>query len=565
MKKQPYSEEQLYSLPKESLVLLLIQQAESFQLLSQQSAAIQKQNEALQKQVADLREQLSIMSNRLFGRKSEKAQVIPGQLSLDIDESSQAFNEAEALVEEGFEAEPEIETVVIRKRTPRPKGKQELDLKDVEKERKDHYLSEEELREKFPSGWKQLEDEVYWELIRIPETFKAIEHHIGVYAGKGENDSVIRGKTPGRLLNHSLLTPSLAASVYTAKFVNALPFNRVSEWYSINGINLSRQVMAGWMIRIHEYYLQQIHARMKAELFLSHIIHCDETPFKMTGEKDERDPKSKDYMWVYHAPGKSRGHPVYLYEYDNGSRASAVPDAFLKGYQGVLVTDGYESYHTLAKRRPDDLKVAGCWIHAKRKVHEIVQAAGKSKTLTPGQEIAQQAEKRIQAIIHTDKMYKDASDEERLAHRQQSVKPLVDAYFKWVKEVLERQDLDSSSALRTALNYSVNQEQYLRVFLDDPEVPMHNNDAEQSIRKFCVGKHSWHIIESKRGAKASAMMYSLAETSRANGLNPYKYFEYLMNQLKEYPRNNVPEDIMEGLMPWSESLPPECRKQHNKN
>ena len=126
-------------------------------------------------------------------------------------------------------------------------------------------------------------------------------------------------------------------------------------------------------------------------------------------------------------------------------------------------------------------------------------------------------------------------------------------------------DLDSSSALKRALNYSVNQEPYLRVFLEDPEIPMHNNDAEQSIRKFCVGKHSWHIIESKRGAKASAMMYSLAETSRANGLNPYKYFEYLMEQLKEYPRNNVPEDVLEELMPWSGSLPPECRKQNQKS
>ena len=565
MKKQSLSEEQLQTLPRETLVLLLVQQAESFRLLSDQSAAIQKQNEALIKQVEDLKEQLSIMNNRLFGRKSEKVQDIPGQLSLDIEDSSQAFNETEALVEEGFADEPEVETVVIRRRAPRPKGKRELDLKEVPTEREDHYLTEEELQEKFPHGWKQLEDEVYKELIRIPETFKVMEHHIGVYAGKGAEDTVIRGKTPGRLLNHSILTPSLAASVYTAKFVNALPYNRVSEWYAINGITLSRQVMAGWMIRIYEYYLEQVHKRMKAELFLSHIIHCDETPFKMTGEKEEGDPKSRDYMWVYHAPGRNRGHPVYLYEYDNGSRAAAVPDAFLKGYQGVLVTDGYESYHTLAKRRPADLKVAGCWVHTKRKVHEIVQAAGRSKTMTPGQKIAQEAEKRIQAIIHTDKMFKDASNEERLAHRQQSVKPLVDAYFFWVKEVLGRPDLDSSSALKRALNYSVNQEPYLRVFLEDPEIPMHNNDAEQSIRKFCVGKHSWHIIESKRGAKASVMMYSLAETSRANGLNPYKYFEYLMEQLKEYPRNNVPEDVLEELMPWSGSLPPECRKQNQKS
>ena len=133
-------------------------------------------------------------------------------------------------------------------------------------------------------------------------------------------------------------------------------------------------------------------------------------------------------------------------------------------------------------------------------------------------------------------------------------------YFEWVKKTVSRKDLDKSSALSRALNYSINQEPYLRVFLDDPEVPMHNNDAEQSIKKFCVGKHSWHIIDSKRGAKASAMMYSLAETAKANGLNPYKYFEYLMEQLVEYPRNDVPRDVLEGLMPWSEKLPEYCRQ-----
>ena len=567
MKDQTLTAEKLNAMPKEMIIMMLLQQSESFHVLSEQSALIQKQNEALIRQVEDLKEQLAIMNSRLFGRKSEKSTDVSGQLSFDMEDSAPVFNEAEALVEGGFPEEPEAAEVVVSRRVKRPKGKRDIDLKDIKTDREDHYLTEEELNRKFPDGWKQLEDEVYKELKRIPESFEVVEHHIGVYAGLGEGDTVIRGHSPNRLLSHSILTPSLAAAVFTAKYINAVPLNRISELYSFGGINISRQVMAGWVIRLHEYYLGPVHERMKEELFRSHVIHCDETPFRMTGEKDEGDPKSKDYMWVYHSSGKNRGHPVYLYEYDNGSRAAAIPEAFLNGYQGVLVTDGYESYHTLAKRKSGDLKVAGCWVHNKRKVHEIVQAAGKNKTLTPGQKIAQEAEKRIQAIFHTDNMYSSSSNEERLEHRQQSVKPLVDAYFTWVKMTMEKPDLDKSSALCSALNYSINQEPYLRVFLDDPEVPMTNNDAERSIRKFCVGKHSWHIIESKKGAKASAMMYSLAETSRANGLNPYKYFEYLMEQLKEYPRNDIPKDKLEELMPWSETLPEYCRrpkKEENK-
>lgn len=166
----------------------------------------------------------------------------------------------------------------------------------------------------------------------------------------------------------------------------------------------------------------------------------------------------------------------------------------------------------------------------------------------------------VAAIYHTDNMYKGTSPKEILDNRQQSVKPLVDAYFAWVKEMSANPGLDQSSAIKAALNYSLNQEQYLKTFLTEPEVPLDNNGAERSIKKFCVGKHSWHIIESKNGAKASAMMYSIAETSKANGLNPFEYFQYLMDQLKEYPRNNVPEDKLAELMPWSETLP-DCCKQ----
>ncbi len=266
-------------------------------------------------------------------------------------------------------------------------------------------------------------------------------------------------------------------------------------------------------------------------------------------------------MWVYHSPGHGNCHPVYLYEYDNGSRAGYVIGEYLKGYTGVLVTDGYQSYHTLQKERSDDIKVAGCWAHVRRKFTDIVKAADKKKAMTSGQKVADEAIKRITIIYYTDNMYKGISPKRILDNRQQSVKPLVDAYFAWVKGVTENPVLDHSSTLRTALNHSLNQEQYLRTFLDDSEVPLDNNDAERSIKKFCVGKHSWHIIESKYGAKASAMMYPIAETAKANGLNPFEYFQYLMEQLKEYPRNDVPEDKLSELMSWSLTLPDCCKQQ----
>ena len=346
--------------------MLLLQQGENFRILSEQSAVIQKQNEQLLKQVEDLNEQLAILTQQRFGSRSEKNLQISGQLSFDLDNQN-IFNEAEIITENGFAEEPTIdETVPARK--PRPKGKRAVDLAGIKTTTESHYLDEDTLNAAFPKGWHQLEDEVYKELKRIPASYEVVEHHIGVYAGNGNDAKIIRGEAPKRLLNHSILTPSLAASVFTAKYVNAVPLNRISEGYGYDGINISRQVMAGWMIKLHRYYLEPVHRMMKTELFASHLIHCDESPFKMTGEKDATDPQSKDYMWVYHSPGHGNCHPVYLYEYDNGSRAGYVIGEYLKGYTGVLVTDGYQSYHTLQKERSDDIKVAGCWAHYSRSI-----------------------------------------------------------------------------------------------------------------------------------------------------------------------------------------------------
>lgn len=179
------------------------------------------------------------------------------------------------------------------------------------------------------------------------------------------------------------------------------------------------------------------------------------------------------------------------------------------------------------------------------------------KASNPRGSVAAEAHKRIAAIYHVDNMYKTASDEERLDNRQNSVKPLVDAFFSWIKSI-DTACLDKSGALYGAINYAVNQELYLRAFLDNPIIPLDNNDAERSIKKFCVGKHSWHIIASKRGAKASAILYSIAETSKANGLKPYEYFKYLLEGMLVH-LDDKPSDYIDDLLPWSDKIPEYCR------
>ena len=180
---------------------------------------------------------------------------MPGQLSFSLDNPA-VFNEIEAVTDNGFAKEPSAEEVVpehIRRR--RPQGRRAVDLSGIEVEVVNHYLPEDILNSEMPGGWHQMEDETYTELERIPPSYKVVEHHVGVYASNGNGSKIMRGRAPGRLLNHSILTPSLAASIFTAKYINAVPLNRISEGYGYDGLNISRQVMAGWMIRLSDYYL----------------------------------------------------------------------------------------------------------------------------------------------------------------------------------------------------------------------------------------------------------------------------------------------------------------------
>jgi len=335
--------------------------------------------------------------------------------------------------------------------------------------------------------------------------------------------------------------------------VNHSPYNRIEASFKCKDANIARQNMAGWMIMIYDRYLRPLRKEFQKELLKSKLIHCDESPFKMPD--NGRGPNSKDYMWVYHTYERYGSPPIFIYDYQP-TRKAENPRNFLEGYEGILVTDGYQVYHTLAKEHPDKLKVAGCWAHAKRRFAEIVKSIGPKASKGT---IADKANRRIAAIYHVDNMYNESSLEERLENRKNSVKPLVDEYFAWLKALQGSPEIDQSSKTAKAINYSINQEPYLRLFLSDAIIPLDNNDAERSIRAFCIGKKNFQIIDSKQGAEASAMLYSIAETAKANGLKPYEYFRYILDQILLH-LDDKPEDYISDIVPWSDKLPEGCKK-----
>lgn len=508
--------------------------------------SMQDQMEMMNRNIELLTEQIAIANQKRFGRSTEKMEF-EGQLTF-----SDVFNEAEFISDQAeSKEEPALEVITPKTYTRRKKkGKREEDLTGIETIEVMHELTEGQLTEIFGTdGWKRLPDEVYKRLTFHPAEFKVEEHHVAVYAGK-DNETIVKGDRPVDVLRNSILTPSLGAAIMNAKYVNAIPLYRLEQEFGRNDVHLTRQLMAHWMILCAEKYLSLLWDYLHDELYKASVIQADETPVLVN--KDGRKAGSKSYMWVYRTGKMYDAPPVVLYEYQK-TRNMSHPRTFLEGYSGVCVTDGYQVYHALEKES-ETLTVAGCWSHARRKFADVVKAQGKEKAKGT---LAEQALRQISAIFKLEEDYRDLKPEERIIRRQLSVRPLVDAFFEWIKSNRDR--VPAQSQTGKGFTYCLNQEKYLRVFLEHGNVPADNNAAEQAIRGFCIGKANWHLIDTIHGAQASAIIYSIAETAKANHLKPYKYFEHLLTEIPKH-QDDTNTDFLKELLPWSASLPEDCKK-----
>ena len=266
--------------------------------------------------------------------------------------------------------------------------------------------------------------------------------------------------------------------------------------------------------------------------------------------------EGKSYMWVYRSGFMYPEKQIILYEYQRTRNASH-PREFLKDYSGICVTDGYQVYHTLEKER-EDLIIAGCWVHARRRFDEALAVIPKEGQKESASFLII---KQIQAIYREEGKLKELSSKERLVQRQVVVKPLVDALFVYLKQ---HESEVGTEKLREAFIYVLNQEKYLRVFLTDGDVPMDNNASERAIRGFCVGKKNRQMIDTINGAKSSDIIYSIAETAKANNLKPYEYFEYLLTEIPKH-MDDTDRSFLDDLLPWSEKLPENIRKPKKSN
>ena len=532
------SSSELNNMSKEELAAMILQMQQLHEQLSQQ----QKQ---MEQQIHTLTEKIAILNARHFGRSTEKLETLPGQMNI--------FNETEVAAAEAI-AEPAIEQVVVRRK--KKKGQRKEDLSRLPKRIETHELTKEQLTAIFgENGWKRLPDEVYSRVEYQPAVKEVVEHHVAVYsAKKADEDKIVRADRPVDLLRNSIATPSLVAAIMNAKYTNAIPLYRIAQDFEQSDMILGRATMANWVIRCSERYLSLVYDRLQEHLRKQNVIQADETTCQVT--KDGRPSNTKSYMFVYRTSEHATEKPVILYQYGKVRSKSNI-QKFLKDFSGILVSDAFSGYKALEKEEPG-IRAAFCWAHARRDYADALKALkGDAKELAH-ETVAHKALMQIAAIYKAEEKLKELSAEERQIRRQKEVAPLVEAYFAWVHEQDPATIL--SEKTREGLKYSLNQEKYLRVFLEDGNIPIDNSATERAIRPFTIGRANWHIIDTVHGAEASAIIYSLVETAKANKLKIYEYLKHLLTEIPKH-MDGSDRSFLDDLLPWSDKLPEECRKK----
>ena len=374
--KKKFTENQLNNLNQEELIKLVLSQ--------------QKELEELDNRFQKFMEEIAVANRQRFGRAAESFEP-DGQISFkEVDGTVVFFNEAEAVCDEEAKENP---APIARK--PRPKGKKQADISKLEVvSTSEYYMTEDELSDIYnDEGYKKLPDEIIKRYYFVPAKVGIEEIHIGVYSGK-KSDRIVKAKFPAYLMRNSLVSPSLEAGIINAKYVNAVPLYRIEKQFEADGLDITRQEMARWTIASAERYLSVLYDYLHERMYQYHVLHADETPVLVN--KDGRDAGSKSYMWVYKT-GRLYDNPIVLYEYQK-TRKSDHPREFLKNFSGICVTDGYQVYHTIEKER-EDLKIAGCWAHCRRRYDEALKAMSKG---SQKESLAYRALVMIQAIYDED-------------------------------------------------------------------------------------------------------------------------------------------------------------------
>ena len=490
-----------------------------------------------------LLEQLKLSKKKLFGRSSEQAeQLVMDQLSL-------TYNELEAYIFGMNSAGKAPVTVKAHERKRQSGSVLDIVPEGTPTEVVEHRLPEEKLVcEACGNQMVEIGKEVHRSLQMKPAQFWIREDVYYTYACKnceqetGEANIAKAAKEPA-LLPGSFASAEAVAYLATQKFVMYSPLYRLEQEFNRQGLKLSRQTMSNWLLNTSEKWLRPVYDVLREQLCRELVLHADETTLQVLKEPG-RSSTSKSYMWLYRTSGCAK-QAIVLYEYQSTRKAEHA-EAFLKGFSGWLHADGYQGYHKL----PENIRVVGCWAHARRKFDEALQTLPKEMQKDSPAAIG---ECYCSRLFKLEQAFAELTPEERYEKRLEQEKPVLDALLSWANEMQVK--TAPKSAMGRAIHYLLEQWPYLTRYLEDGRLELSNNRAERSIKPFVMGRKNWLFANTPGGAQASAVIYSLIETAKENGLDPYRYLLWILQ--------NAP-GLSETDEAWAEQFTPANAPQECK-
>jgi len=525
---------------KNNIETVTISKTEYEKFLSE-NADLRNHITELNAKVEWLMEQFRLAQHRRFGASSERS-------FQDGHEQLNLFNESE-ITSDILVPEPEL--VEIEKHFRKRKNMvNENNLPDnLPVETVEHDLpADEQICPECDENLHVMGTETLRrELKLIPAKAVIVEHVRKVYACRNcEKDEcgvpIIKAAVSNPVIKGGFASAEAIAHIAAQKFVMAVPLYRQEQEWKRCGINLSRQTMSNWLIKATFDWLEPIYDTLKEILCLRRVLHADETTLQVLHEPD-KPAQSKSYMWLYRTSGDP-GNSIVLYEYQSDRRAEH-PKIFLKNFSGYLHADGYDGYHDL----PCNIKVVGCFAHARRKFDEAIKGLSKKDQ---ADSTAMIGKRFCDKLFLLERDFAELTAEERFEKRRELSKPVFDDFYKWLGTL----NPPPKTGLYTAVVYARNQREYLERYLEDGRLEISNNRAERSIKPFTVGRKNWLFANTPRGAKASAILFSIIETAKENGLNPYEYLTYIFKNAPNWDiRSNV--NNLERLLPW---FVPDCCK-----
>ena len=513
--------------------------AELIRPLAQSVELLQKENAALKRKLEHMNEVFANAQRARFGQSSEKKTYVLSEDQMSL------FNEAESCQDHKAE-EPAEETFTVKAHARKKKRTIDELAKNLPVEEIVIDLPESKLTCDKCGGTFQLIGKklIRREMIIIPQQEKILEYYSCTYAcDQCEKDTgfahIISTRTPPPLMKHSLASAS-TADVMTKKYVDGVPLARQEKIWARQGVELSRATLANWVIQCTQTWLKPLYKHMKQQLLTQSVIHADETVVQVLKE-DGKAATSESRMWVY-ANNDRSGKPIRYFEYQP-DRSGKHAAAFLKGFSGCLVTDGYAGYNQV-----DGVIRCGCWSHMRRYWREAMPKGATKETSK-----AALGYDYCNKLFALEKKFSKMSDVIRKTARQVEAEPLLEAYWWW----LETLDPAPGSKLADAVTYAKNQKKFLNAFLEHGEVDISNNLAENAIRPFVQGRKAWLFCDTPKGADSSAIVYSIVETAKANGLDPYTYLKLLLTELP-YLGKNPASDKLDLSMPWTAAVRKNC-------